>query len=77
MENLKRLDNKVDYIISHCAPSNIQRIMDGESDFYKTDILTDYFYEIYSSVDFKAWLCRHYHIDRQITENSMFCMNGL
>ena len=65
LENLKRDGNRVDYIISHCAPSKIQREI---SPYYKEDILTDYLDYIYENIEFDKWFCGHYHTDEWINE---------
>ena len=66
IENLKRIEYNVDYIITHCAPTNIQTIIGGES--YNKDYLTEYLQEIYEKVNFKKWYFGHYHNNRQINE---------
>lgn len=63
INNLKKYDNKVDYIITHCAPSLVQRNI---SKRFKSDILTDYLQYIYDNIDFKDWFCGHYHIDDKV-----------
>lgn len=67
--NLKKVDYKVDYIISHCLSSAMQDKLEtlyGESSFqklYESDILTDYFDLIEEYVDYKKWYCGHYHMN--------------
>lgn len=68
IRNLEKADYKVDYIISHCCPTNIQALLSGGR--YKKDSLTDYLQEISEKCTFKKWYFGHYHENRQI--NSAF-----
>lgn len=63
LDNLKKYGNKVDYIITHCAPSSIQQKI---KNWYKTDILTEYLNYIYHNVEFDEWFCGHYHTNLKI-----------
>ena len=63
LENLRKYGNDVDYIITHCAPTSVQRKI---CSFYKEDSLTEYLDYIYSNVRFEKWFCGHYHIDKKI-----------
>ena len=65
LDNLEKVGNKVDYIITHCAPTNIQQKIDP---YFKPDILTDYLEYVYDIVEFDKWFCGHYHIDKWINE---------
>ncbi len=66
LENLKKYGNKVDYIISHCAPQHVVSFFSGG--FYKGDELTEYFDTISDAVDFKGWFFGHYHENRKILD---------
>ena len=44
INNLEKINYKVDYIISHCCPTSIQTLINPT---YKKDILTDYLQLIY------------------------------
>ena len=68
LENLKMHDYKVDYIISHCAPSSIQWEMDSRFD---NDELTAYFDTVASRTDFKTWFFGHYHRTELIKDKYM------
>lgn len=59
LDNLKENDNKVDFIISHCAPQSIADIIG--CGLFQEDILTDYFEEIKNTVQFTKWIFGHYH----------------
>lgn len=68
IENLKKVSFKVDYIISHCCPTNVQVLLsDGR---FQKDYLTEYFQKISEKCDFKKWFFGHYHDNKLI--NSKF-----
>lgn len=70
MKNLEKVNYKVDYIVSHCCPTNIQSLLGGGN--YKKDYLTDYLQEISGRCEFKKWFFGHYHDNRQV--NSQFTL---
>ena len=59
------VDNKVDYIISHCCSSKIEELL-GHKDH---DRLTDFFNYIDNSVEFNHWYFGHYHQDYEISDS--------
>lgn len=66
---LKKLDNKVDIILSHTCPYRyLPREMFLEGiDQSKVDNSTEYFLdEIEKSTDYKKWYCGHHHTDKKI-----------
>ena len=69
IENLEKINYKVDYIISHCCPTSIQALINST---YKRDILTDYLQQISEKCTFKKWYFGHYHDYRQI--NAQFTL---
>lgn len=78
IDNLEKVGNAVDYIISHCCSSEIQK---GINPYYETDSLTQFFNFIQKEVDYKHWFFGHYHEDKQIDEkhtclyNTLVCLN--
>lgn len=73
--NLAQMGYQVDYIISHCASNRVQDELEmlymGCSCYpktYKPDILTDYFDELESILQYKQWICGHYHNDIHIDD---------
>ena len=64
-QTLKRLGRKVDYIITHCAPTAIQQKVNAD---FKPDKLTDFLEEIRCRSRFHYWLFGHYHDNRIIDE---------
>lgn len=70
IENLKKNDYKVDYIITHCAPQHV--VSTHSHGFYKPDKLTEYFNLIDEATDFDAWIFGHYHDEKKIFDK--YCM---
>ncbi len=64
LKNLEMVDYKVDYIITHCCPTNLQNLI-GKAN-YKSDYLTDYFQKIADKCDFEMWYFGHYHENKVI-----------
>lgn len=69
IKNLEKANYGIDYIVSHCCPTNIQTLLNLS---YKKDILTDYLQEVSEKCEFKKWYFGHYHDNRQI--NSQFAL---
>lgn len=69
IENLEKMNYKVDYIISHCCPTSIQALINST---YKRNILTDYLQQVSEKCTFKRWYFGHYHDYKQI--NSQFTL---
>lgn len=68
-KNLENIDNKVDFIVSHCgATSSMALYSHGE---YKPDALTDYFEEVRQKTDFGKWLMGHYHTNYAINDKEI------
>lgn len=65
LSNLKKNDNEVEYIFTHCASDNTQ---DKISDYFSHDKLTNFFRCIDEDIKFKHWYCGHYHVDQDIDE---------
>ena len=66
LKNLEKHNYKVDYIITHCAPKNIQAILSNGT--YKSDYLIDYLTEVAEKTKFKRWYFGHYHDNRRIDD---------
>lgn len=64
-KNLQRYGQKVDIVITHCAPSSIQKLIAPE---YNTDMLTDFLDALKNQVSYDKWYFGHYHIDREVDE---------
>lgn len=67
-KNLAAADYRVDYVITHCASTRIQKALEkyylGEEPehyLYAPDRLTDYFNELDEKLRFQKWYFGHYH----------------
>ncbi len=65
-QNLAKHDNKVDYIITHCLPSNLQFFV--KKGQYHADAITHCLEAIYQGVEFKHWYCGHYHYNIDVND---------
>ena len=70
LTNLEKHDYEVDYVISHCASNSLQEKIERyylgigyNIGWYKQDILTNYFEDLESKLQYKHWYCGHYHDD--------------
>lgn len=70
IKHLEEANYKVDYIITHCAPTNIQTFVGRDE--YEKNVLTDYLQKIAEKCEFKKWYFGHYHTQRQV--NSQFIL---
>ena len=68
--NLERVNYKVDYIITHCAPNSVQDQLSGGK--HPHDPLTAFLEEIKNKTSFQSWMFGHYHADRRV--NDQFLM---
>lgn len=62
LRELEKHGNRVDYIVSHCAPQDVL----SAAGFFDSDPLTIYFNTIARSTAFNRWFFGHYHDNRQI-----------
>lgn len=69
LRNLKKHDNKVDFVITHCCSSSTQAIL-GYGTFAH-DIETDYLEKVKQNVEFSRWFFGHYHDNRQVNEKEI------
>ncbi len=74
-DNLFKAEYCVDYVITHCLSSSMQKKLHqyhrgtGSSQgVYERDILTDYFDGLESTLCFKHWFCGHYHEDLELDD---------
>lgn len=66
IKNLGIHENKVDLIITHCAPTQIETGNYGFMNCYRPNSLTDYLQRIYDTVSCEHWYFGHYHSNKQI-----------
>lgn len=64
LNNLDKVNNKVDYVITHCVDTRTVIKTFG----FRRDICTDQLTFIDKVVDYKHWFFGHYHFDRQIDD---------
>ena len=64
LANLERVNNKVDYVITHCCDTRTVLKSFG----FRRDICTDQLMFIDKVVDYKHWFFGHYHFDRKISD---------
>ena len=65
VRNLERVGYKVDYIISHCAPTSIQQRLNLD---FTPDALTDFLEKVKQKADYHYWLFGHYHDNKAVDE---------
>jgi predicted phosphodiesterase len=64
IENLKKHNNYVDFILTHCTYTSLLRQLDGFPPLYKSDYLDKYLQQIEETVEYKEWLFGHFHINK-------------
>ena len=62
--NLEKVNNKVDYVITHCCDTKTVLKTFG----FRRDICTDQLMFIDKVVDYQHWFFAHYHFDKQISD---------
>ena len=62
--NLEKVNNKVDYVITHCCDTSTTLKEFG----FRRDICSDQLMFIDKAVDYKHWFFGHYHFDRKISD---------
>lgn len=63
-ETLNAHQHKVDYILTHCAPTSIQSALSGG--MYQPDSLTDFLEQVKENCRFRYWFFGHYHDNKVI-----------
>lgn len=61
-EALRRNGSRVDLVLTHCAPTSIQKRIAAD---YPVNELTDFLEELSRSLIYGAWFCGHYHCSAQ------------
>lgn len=69
IENLKKHDNKVDYIITHSPSASVIALL-GKG-LYEQDKLTKYLEEIRCNIEYKKWLAAHMHVDQAVNDKDI------
>ena len=68
--NLKKYNNDVDFVLTHCASNTMQQMMNPQ---YKNDDLTQYFEGLEKQVKYKIWFFGHYHENLRL-DNKHICL---
>ena len=63
--NLERVGWRVDYVLTHCAPTSVTKAIDPS---FQPDMLTDFLESVKERCQFRRWFCGHYHLNRVIDE---------
>ncbi len=71
-ENLAKVGNHVDYVITHCLPTHEQHWV---RDDFKPDPITEYFEQLKKEITFTHWYCGHYHTDLDLGGNMTVLFN--
>ena len=62
LNNLEKVNNKVDFVITHCCDTHTVLNTFG----YRRDVCTDQLIFIDKVVEYKHWFFGHYHFDKKI-----------
>lgn len=73
LNNLEKINNKVDYVITHCCDTSTVLKAFG----FRRDICTDQLMFIDKVVDYKHWFFGHYHFDRNISAKKTCLYNNV
>jgi len=65
IEALDKCGWEVDYVITHCAPKSVQKMV---CSWYENDSLVSFLERVRTDLKFKRWYFGHYHIDRTFGE---------
>lgn len=71
LANLDKVNNQVDYILSHCAPDQLQSQI---AYWYEHDKLTGYLEIVRQTVKFGWHYFGHYHIDKDFLNYKATCL---
>lgn len=69
LENLKKYNNKVDFIITHSPPASVIALLGAG--LYEQDILTRYLEEIRCATEYKKWFMGHMHENKAINAHDI------
>jgi len=73
-KNLDKVNRKVDYIITHCAPDSVQQLF---AYWYEKDKLTNFLESVSWSVNYKRWYFGHYHINKNIDDKHIVLYDAI
>ena len=70
LDNLKKENNKVDYIITH-SPSTSELYLMGGKGLYQSDVLTNYLEEIKANTEYKRHFFAHMHANKALNDKDI------
>ena len=70
LNNLKKENNKVDYIITH-SPSTSELYLMGGKGLYQSDILTNYLEDVKANTEYKRHFFGHMHCNKAINDKDI------
>ena len=80
-ENLDACDWNINYIITHCAPTSIQNLLDlreaHRQGSYLPNDFTDFLDEIANRARFQLWFMGHYHGDIALNNRFLILYNQI
>ena len=65
MTNLRKNENAVDFIITHCCSSSTQHLIGGE--LYNPNVTTEFLEYVKNNVRYEKWFFGHYHDNRNVS----------
>ena len=74
--NLRKVNNTVDYVITHTAPKTVIYLMKQYPDYHDAE-LTGFFDWIYHDINFKHWYFGHWHRDEKISPKATACFTSV
>jgi len=74
LQNLEKVGNKVDFIVTHSPCTSILTRMDGGNGLYKKDLVSDYLQRIKDSVEYEHWLFGHMHVNVTYHHEKSTCL---
>lgn len=67
LKNLEKVDNTVDYIVTHCLSTSDQYTL--KKDKFKADSITEYHQYIKDHIHYTHWYGGHYHVNVDLCNN--------
>ena len=68
IQNLEKARWDVNFVITHCAPTNIQKKIAPD---YEENILTDFLQSVKEKLSYEKWFFGHYHKDQTIDDHHL------
>ena len=71
LDNLKKANWKVDYVISHCCcSSNVELLLAEKYNPDEISLLEAFFEGLTKNLIYKRWYCGHYHINENLPKDT-------